>query len=259
MTEFPALSLLIDAATDRRFPLALGIVVIAGLVRGFSGFGSALIHIPLIAALYNPRIAAVTILIIDFVAAVPLTSREFPRCEWRELAPISIAAAIAIPFGAMLLVIVDAVTLRWGIAVLIFLFLIPMALGWRYHGKPKLPITIGVGLLSGLGAGAVQIAAPPVVLYWLGAARHVAIVRANFMVYLLLIDIFGLIVYGLKGLLTADAIVLGALLTIPFFVAMAAGARYFHGASDTHYRRVAYLIVGLAAFLSVPLFDVWLR
>ena len=29
------------------------------------------------------------------------------------------------------------------------------------------PVTIGVGLFAGVGAGAVQIAGPPVILYWL--------------------------------------------------------------------------------------------
>jgi uncharacterized membrane protein YfcA len=253
--QFPDLSLFTAAALDGRFPLALAIVAIAGLVRGFSGFGSALIHLPLMAALYDPRIAAVTILLIDTTAAALLSGREFSRCEWREIAPIFIAAATALPFGAMALVLIDAVTLRWFITALIFVFLVPLAMGWRYHGKPTPPITLGVGALSGLGAGAVQIAAPPVLLYWLGATKHVTTVRANFMVYLLLTNLFGVVVYAVKGLLTADVIALSVLLAIPFFLAMLGGARYFHGSSDTTYRRIAYAIIGVAALLSMPLFD----
>lgn len=79
------------------------------------------------------------------------------------------------------------------------------------------------------------------------------------MVYLLLTGLFGLVVYGIKGLLTLDAAMLAALLALPFFVAMAAGARYFRGASDATYRRIAYVIIGAAAFLSMPLFDALLR
>lgn len=172
MSSLPDVALFADVIADRRFVPALLIAMLAGLVRGFSGFGSALVYIPLIAALYDPRIAAVTILLIDFSAAAPLSWREFFRCEWRELAPISIAAAVALPFGAMALVLINPVALRWCIAALIFIFLVPLAFGWRYHGKPKLPITLGVGLLSGFGAGAVQIAAPPVLIYWLGSARR---------------------------------------------------------------------------------------
>ncbi len=37
----------------------MAIAALSGLVRGFSGFGSALIYMPLMAAIYDPRIAAV--------------------------------------------------------------------------------------------------------------------------------------------------------------------------------------------------------
>ena len=45
------------------------------------------------------------------------------------------------------------------------LSLVPiLASGWRYHGAPRLPITLGVGLFSGVTAGSVLIAGPPVIL-----------------------------------------------------------------------------------------------
>jgi hypothetical protein len=46
---------------------------------------------------------------------------------------------------------------------------------------------------------------------------------------------------------------------MPFFVATTIGARFFHGASDLLYRRIAYAIIALAALVSLPLFDTWLR
>jgi uncharacterized membrane protein YfcA len=257
--NLPDISHLADALADRRFALAAAVAALAGLVRGFSGFGSALIYIPLMAALYSPRIAAVTIVLIDFAGAAPLSLREFPKCDWRDVLPMAMATAGAIPFGAMALVLVDPVALRWFVAFLILILLVPLALGWRYHGEPKLPLTIGVGLFAGFGAGSVQIAAPPLVLYWLGATRHVATVRANFMVFLLLTDILGVLVYGWKGLLTPDGIALAVLLAAPFFIAMACGAYCFHGTSDTLYRRIAYAIIGFTAFFSLPLFDGILR
>ncbi len=39
---------------DPRFALAIGIAVLSGAVRGFSGFGSALIYVPLMSALFGP-------------------------------------------------------------------------------------------------------------------------------------------------------------------------------------------------------------
>jgi uncharacterized protein len=41
--------------------------------------------------------------------------------------------------------------------------------------------------------------------------------------------------------------------------AMAAGAYFFRGASDLLYRRIAYVIIAVAALVSLPLFDELLR
>src|SRR5436853_286133 len=81
------------------------------------------------------------------------------------------------------------------IALVVILLLAVLASGWRYHGRPRLPATIGVGLLSGLASGAVQIAGPPVILYWLGGAAQAAFVRANLMVYFTFIDVIGCAAY----------------------------------------------------------------
>jgi uncharacterized membrane protein YfcA len=84
-------------------------------------------------------------------------------------------------------------------------------------------------------------------------------VRANLMVFFLLMGAITGIVYLTQGILTADVLALSLLLGIPFMVAMWAGSRWFHGASDETYRRAAYLIIVAAAIVSLPLWDGWLR
>ena len=97
----PDSSLFMAATADRRFLVALAVAVLSGLVRGFSGFGSALIYMPLVAAVYDPRVAAVTLLLIDFIGAAPFAVRAVGQCTWREVLPIWIAASIGIPFGTL--------------------------------------------------------------------------------------------------------------------------------------------------------------
>ena len=153
----PDSSLFAAAIADRRFLAALAVAALSGVVRGFSGFGSALIYMPLVAAVYDPRVAAVTLLLIDTVGAAPFA------------------------------------------------------------------------------------------------------VRANLLVYFLLLDAMLCVVYYWQGLLSADLLALSALLAIPFFVATAVGAYFFAGTSDLIYRRIAYVIIAAAALVSLPLLDSWLR
>jgi uncharacterized membrane protein YfcA len=255
MFEPQTLSIFTETIADPRFALAVGIAVLSGLVRGFSGFGSALIYMPLISAVYSPRLAAPTLLLIDTLCSLPFAIQAMPHCNWREVTPVTIAGSVVLPLGVAALLYVDPLALRWFIAALVLAALVALASGWRYHGKPTLAASLGVGALAGFGAGAVQIGAPPLLVYWLGGQNAAITVRANIMVYFIMQGALSMVMYFFSGLFSAQTIALSLLLGLPFGIAMAAGAFWFHGASDALYRRAAYLIIALAALVSLPLFD----
>ena len=91
-----------------------------------------------------------------------------------------------------------------------------LASGWRYHGAPRLPITLGVGLFSGVSAGAVLIAGPPVILYWLGGGSAAKTLRANLMVFFMICDVLLVAIYGYANLFEARPLALSLLLGIPY-------------------------------------------
>jgi uncharacterized protein len=243
------------ALSERRLVVAMAVAGLAGLVRGFSGFGGAMIYMPLVAAVYEPRVAAVTILLVDFASTWPFAIPEMRRCNWREVVPISIAMAVGVPFGTWALIALDPIILRWCISVVVLGLLPPLVLGWRYHAQPSLPVTIGVGLFSGVSAGAVQIAGPPVILYWLSRVGSSVTVRANIMVFFLICGLVLVAFYAYEGLFTAQTLALTLLLGIFYLGGVGAGSYFFHGTSDQTYRRIAYAIIALAALLSLPLLD----
>jgi len=255
MLHLPLWSAFTDAAADPRFAYAIGIATVAGLVRGFSGFGSALIYMPLISAVYGPAVAAPTILLIDTLCGLPFAIHAWPQANRREVLPVSIGGAIGVPLGVMALLYVEPLTLRWFIAVLVLTALAALAAGWRYHGKPTLVASLGVGAMSGFGAGAVQIGAPPLLVFWLGGKNSAATVRANIMVYFILQGTLSFFLYLYNGLFDAQIVVLSLLFGAPFAIAMFAGAYWFHGSSDGLYRRVAYVIIAFAGLASLPIFD----
>jgi len=255
MTNTQLLSIFAEVVSDPRFPAAVVIAVIAGVVRGFSGFGSALIYMPLVSAVYGPKLAAPTLLLIDTICSLPFALRAIPDCNWPEVKPVTIAGALALPLGVATLVYVDPLALRWFIAALVLIALATLAAGWRYHGKPTVAASLGVGALAGFGAGAVQIGAPPLLVYWLGGQNSATTVRANIMVYFIMQGALSIIAYIYSDLFTGPALALSLLLAVPFAVSLTAGARWFHGTSDLLYRRLAYAIIGVSGVISLPLFD----
>lgn len=255
MIELPDIHAFAAILDDGRFIAAVVVAMLAGVVRGFSGFGSALIYVPLIAAIYEPRIATVSFAIMDYVCVLPYALRAFPHARWHEVLPAFAAALVAVPLGTRMQNAVDPIALRWGMAVFVLVFVVLFAAGWRYPFKPSTLAASGAGALSGFAGGATQMSGPPAILYWLGSPEKATIIRANLLVFLILLGMTLLANYIWHGLMTANPIALAVLLWLPYIIALAIGALWFRGASDQSYRRIAYVIVALAALTSMPLFD----
>src|SRR4051812_50175088 len=62
------------------------VALIAGTARGFSGFGSALIFMPLASSLAAPSMMAAVLLVIDFVSAAPLVPNAWKHADRRATA-----------------------------------------------------------------------------------------------------------------------------------------------------------------------------
>lgn len=240
---------------DPRFPVALAISIAAGLVRGFTGFGSALIYIPLISAVYGPHVAAPTLLLFDTICSVPFAIQCWPQSTRREVLPVAIAGALALPVGVAALLYVDVLVLRWFIAVLVLFALVVLITGWRYHGRPSIAASLGVGAFAGFGSGAVQIAAPALLVFWLGGPNSATTVRANIMVLFAIMGMLAIGAYAVAGVFGPEVLALAFVLGVPFVIAMTVGARWFRGTSDKLYRRVAYIIIAFSGLVSLPLFD----
>ena len=134
MIDLPDSATFAAALAERRLVMAWRWRRWPGWCAAFPGFGGAMIYMPLVAAIYDPRIAAVTILLVDFVSHHAVRHPRIRRCNWREVLPISIAMAVGVPFGTWALLVLDPIVLRWCIAIVVLSLLPPLAFGWRYHG-----------------------------------------------------------------------------------------------------------------------------
>lgn len=104
---------------------------LAGLVRGFSGFGAAMIFMPPAAAILTPSVAAPILLIVDGLLTLPLIPPAWRRCNLAEVAQVAIPGVLAAPLGVYLLVTLDAEFLRTGIALVVLALTAALASGWR--------------------------------------------------------------------------------------------------------------------------------
>jgi uncharacterized membrane protein YfcA len=242
-------------------PLAFILITafVAGLARGFSGFGSALIFIPLASSIISAKLASPLLLVIDFVAAAPLIPNGWRHADRRDVATMLLGTLIGVPFGTWALTQIDALTVRWMIVALIVPMLALLMSGWRYRGTPTAVLTASVGALAGFFNGVAQVGGPPIVLYWLRDATVAQRIRANIIVFFAASSVLTTISYLIGGVLTTAVVGLAALTGPAFGIGLWLGSHMFGLASEETFRRICYALIALAALVSLPLFDGVLR
>ncbi len=227
--------------------LAVLVVLLAGLMRGFAGFGSAMVTSPLYGLIYGPVQGVATVMLLETGVTLLLLPEALPRTRWRDIGPMSLAAVLAVPLGSFVLITADADVMRRVIASVVLVFALVMLRGWRYRGSRRVATTAGVGLMSGTMAGSVGMGGPPVILYLLSGPDAAAQNRANIITFFAIVGAMVLASLVVAGAVGVETVWRAALLMLPFLAAAHAGRRLFRHANEVLYRRVAlYFLLAVA-------------
>lgn len=249
-------------AKDVSLTIAMAICVIAfiaGTARGFSGFGAALIFMPLASSVAPPRLVAALLLMIDFVAAAPLLPSAWRKADRKATAVIVLGALIGVPVGTYFLSVLDAVTTRWIISCFVAALLALLLSGWRYRGRDHVWLSVGIGGLSGFCSGLAQTGGPPIVGYWLGRPIASVVARANILLFFGASDSFSMISYATTGLISRDALLLSLVVGPVYALGVAFGASLFGRASERIFRAICYALIAIAVIAGLPALDRVLR
>lgn len=234
--------------------LALTVLVagVAGLARGFSGFGAALIFMPAGSALVGPAVAAPVLLVADGVLSLGFLPRAWLLARRRDVALMALGAIIGVPLGAYILRHADPLLLRWVIAGLASSMLVLLLSGWRYHGTPRPPVTALVGAIAGLFGGLAQMTGPPVVAYWLSGKETHGTMRASIILFFGATTVFTFVSYLAAGIITVQVLWLAALVAPAYALGLFAGARAFRLASPEIFRRLCFALIAASVVTSLP-------
>lgn len=224
---------------------AAAATAIAGLMRGYAGFGTAILLAPIFSVLWGPRVGVPIMLLMELLVSVQLLPSAFKEADKRVILPIGGAACLATPIGAVILLTADGDTLRRFIGGFVLVFGLLLMSGWRYHGSRPLALNVAVGMVSGLLKGSTGMSGPPVILYLLAGMEEAKRHRANLILFFATIAIVSMIVPVASGLITIPVLVKCAVLLPVMGVCVPVGARLFHVIPVGFYRRFA-----LAALLT---------
>jgi len=243
---------LLNLISDSAFQWALLATVLAGVVRGFAGFGAGMLFTPIVSLAYEPRLAVALLFVIDFVVAVPLLPRAFRQYHIREVLPISIGATVTVPVGIYFLYSSDPVMLRYLISIVILTFVAILATGWRYRKPVSSLGFFGLGNLSGFLGGMSSLYGPPILLFWMSRNTQSKTIRANIIIFFAYISIVAGIGLWTGNLLTREVIILSIVLLPVYSLAVWLGAHSFQFSSERFYRNLTYSLIAIVAISSLP-------
>lgn len=179
------------------------IIFFAIFVQAASGFGLALVSMPLLVELMNVQTATPLVSLIGITAEIFLLRRYWQALSFTAVKQLSLTSILGIPLGVYVLREVDGriVTAILGIIVTgyaLYALLTPRLpqlkrAGWAY----------GFGLLGGILSGAYSTSGPPVIIYGTCRRWEPAAFKGNLQAYFLINSLFTLTAHFVSGNVTA--------------------------------------------------------
>lgn len=241
-------------ATDGLGWIALAALV-AGIVRGFAGFGTAMIFLPVAAQFLHPAQAMMVLIGMDILGPLPIVSGAIRDAQWPDLRRLLFGMVLALPFGLSLLLSVDPQVFRYTLAAISIGMVLCLVLGLRYTGQMRPGVVFGTGAVGGFLGGVAGLPGPPVILLYMAGVFPSKVIRANTMLFLLVFDVALVLAFAAFGMLQVSFLVIGVLMAIPAAVGSVVGGFLFRPGYEKLYRAVAYAIIVFSALTGLPIWD----
>ena len=228
--------------------LLAGIVLIAGLISGTTGFGFGLFTVGMFSILMPVSQATAISSLVGLTSILANVWSTRKDISWREAWPLLLTGLPATAVGVYLLHNLPLASLRAGIAVMI---LLGSALTFWSPPKPIVtrswPWGYVAGAVSGLFGGSINMGGPPLVFYTLARAWDKALCKGVFSVVFFAVSLMRLPLYALAGDITTETLLTSLSLIVPALAGTFVGARVFRRLSTVGFRYVATgVLVALA-------------
>lgn len=241
---------LLAAYAPWQIAAALGAALGSAFVRGLTGFGMAILLVPILALALPP---VESVLLANFLSLfIGLTEvrrlvRGAERSAWR----VSLLVVLFTPLGLLALAATSDDLARFLIAMIALSAFFAILLPRRAGTEPGHLATGGVGVLSGLMTGYAGMPGPPVVPYYVGRDIPRETAKASMMLIFTIASFAGLVSGAALGILAWRLPLLAAVLFPAVLIGNALGDRTSGRITDRLWRSAVGIILGGAALAAL--------
>ena len=241
----------ISVAIDWKFVFLQVVVLLAGIFRGFTGFGSALLIVPALALIFDPAVAVVIEVLIEVpvtLGLLPIAIRKSQRSTVLPMLPLFI---VFVPVGALLLDAIDPVVMK----VIISVFVLVMVGVIAQQSRLAVFLSRGgvflTGTVSGVAQGMTGMAGPLFVTALLARGEDASLTRANIVAVAAAIIALSVVSFWIVGLMTLETIVYALLATPAMLLGTFTGSRLFNRLSHWNLRNAILAFLAITALVTL--------
>lgn len=233
--------------------IGLIIIFLAGLTQGLTGFGFALVSVPVMMVFFPPKLVIPIIIVHAILVSMIVLFEARKWLDLKRIWPLMLAGIVGMPFGTYLLLVLDVNIIKMIVGVIVVLFALALLKGWKKEVKNEKLAFAPIGFISGLLQGSTSMSGPPVILFFSNQGASKQVFRANLIAYFLVLGLATIPVYFVSGLMTSEVIRYIVMLLPAMIVGTAVGIKLSHKVEEEVFRKIVLIIVtiiGLVAIIS---------
>lgn len=227
------------------------IVAGAAFFRGLTGFGYAILSVPLVSLVSTPAVAVLMAILMQLIIGPFGVRQARGIIDVPMVSKIAVLACLTTPLGLWLLDVVSVDIAR--------LIITTIAIGSFFAFMMKRPQTLNnsplhialVGIISGLLNGFAAMPGPPVVLHFVRKQVPPAVSRGSMITIFFATAAMATVVAFLRGMVDLQLLVLTAL-TCPLMIGgNHLGSKYFGAVSEPVWRGFVMVLLAIAAIVAL--------
>ncbi|WP_158278899.1 sulfite exporter TauE/SafE family protein [Leucothrix arctica] len=229
----------------------LPVVIFAGIVRGYSGFGFTVIAVVGLNFFFEPQQSVVIVLSLDVICSLNLMKQAFEQAHYPTLKTLIIGSVLGIPVGYCFLLLIPPSILKLLICIAILILAGLLFSKSRPFNADKTQTKLGFGVASGAGTVSASIGGPMIVYYMSSSNLSTVNQRATMILFFVASE--ALAVATLIGSGLVDSTLSNALLilTLPTLIAVQYGQYLFNRKPPQSLKSFALPVMVTVALLGI--------
>ena len=228
------------------------IILAAMLIRTLTGFGSALISIPLLSLLFGVKYAIPFIMIYECTIDIMILAKEGPDLKGDVFGswPLLAAALVGVPLGTEVLILSSDRLLKVFMGFALIVFSILMLLNVSLKLKRDRSLSAAAGLMGGFLCGSVGMPGPPMAILLSSQGLEKKEFRRIMVIFLTAIDFLTFGYYILVGLIDIGMLIFSLWFIPAVLLGFLGGSFAFGRVSEERFRRLTLgITLAAGAFL----------